>query len=154
MPGIALNFPNTKNIDNEKNIRYNQGQEERYKYIKDVFDTLIAHDIWQKYKIRRDYMIKIYGMDTCPDCTYLYDQIKGRENEFEYTDIGEHVKNLKEFLKIRDNSPVFDDCKANGYAGIPCFIRGDESVTIVPEDVGLKGRPVTGAACKLDGSGC
>ena len=26
-------------------------------------------------------MIKIYGMNTCPDCTYLYDQINGRENE-------------------------------------------------------------------------
>lgn len=99
-------------------------------------------------------MIKIYGMDTCPDCTYLYDQIKGRENEFEYIDIGEHIKNLKEFLKIRDNSPVFDDCKVNGYAGIPCFIRENRSVTIVPEEVGLKSRPVTGSTCKLDGSGC
>lgn len=93
-------------------------------------------------------------MDTCPDCTYLYDQIKGRENEFEYVDIGEHVKNLKEFLKIRDNNPVFDDCKANGYAGIPCFIREDGYVSIVPEEVGLKSRPATGSACKLDGSGC
>lgn len=101
-------------------------------------------------------MIKIYGMDTCPDCTYLYDQMEGRE-EFEYINIGEHVKNLKEFLKIRDNSPVFDECKANGFAGIPCFVFEDGKVSIIPEDAGLKSRPEdmqTGAACSLDGSGC
>jgi glutaredoxin-related protein len=85
--------------------------------------------------------IKIYGMNTCPDCTWLYDQIRGREEEFEYIEISEHVKKLKEFLRIRDNSPVFDDCKAEGRAGIPCFVREDGSVTLVPEEVGLTGRP-------------
>ena len=29
-------------------------------------------------------MIKIYGMPTCPYCDYVHEQIKGRENEFEY----------------------------------------------------------------------
>lgn len=100
-------------------------------------------------------MIKIYGMDTCPDCTYLYDQIEGRENEFEYINI-DHVKKLKEFLAIRDNSPIFDECKKNGSAGIPCFVFEDGRVSIVPEDAGLRSRPVeeTGAVCNLDGTGC
>lgn len=102
-------------------------------------------------------MIKIYGMDTCPDCTYLYDQIKDKE-EFEYINIGEHVKNLKEFLKIRDNSPVFDECKVNGSAGIPCFVFEDGNVSIIPEDAGLESRPAEGSqdsqACAIDGSGC
>ena len=102
-------------------------------------------------------MIKIYGMDTCPDCTYLYDQIKERKDEFEYINIGEHVKNLKDFLKVRDNSPIFEHCKANGYAGIPCFVFEDGRVSITPEDAGLNSRPEdiqAGAACNLDGSGC
>jgi glutaredoxin-related protein len=86
-------------------------------------------------------MIKIYGMSTCPDCTYLYDQIEGRE-EYEMIDIGTHVKLLKEFLKIRDNSPVFDECKEKGYAGIPCFVLEDGTITLEPERAGLKGRPV------------
>lgn len=55
-------------------------------------------------------------------------------------DIGEHVKILKEFLAIRDNNELFDECKENGYAGIPCFVREDGSVTLVPEDVGLESR--------------
>ena len=37
-------------------------------------------------------------------------------------DIGSHVKYLKEFLKLRDKEPVFDDCRENGYVGIPCFL--------------------------------
>ena len=59
-------------------------------------------------------MILIYGMDTCPDCTYLYSQIENRKQEFEYRNIGEHVRILKEFLKIRDHSQVFDECKELG----------------------------------------
>lgn len=107
-------------------------------------------------------MITIYGMDTCPDCTYLDWQIEGREDEFQKVNIGEHVKKLKEFLRLRDRSPVFDECKEKGYAGIPCFVREDGSITLVPEEVGLKSRPaetepdtqLQGQACRLDGSGC
>lgn len=102
-------------------------------------------------------MIKIYGMETCPDCTYIKEQVKGNP-QYEVIDIGQHVRNLKAFLKLRDNSPVFDDAKAKGYAGIPCFILEDGTVTLVPEDAGLKSRPTgtapTGAACNLDGTGC
>ena len=102
-------------------------------------------------------MIKIYGMDTCPDCTYVDAQVAGNA-DYEVIDIGAHVRNLKAFLKIRDNSPVFDDARAKGYAGIPCFVLEDGTVTLVPEEAGLKSRPLTapaaGAACNLDGTGC
>ena len=33
-------------------------------------------------------MIKIYGMPTCPYCDYVHEQIRGREDEFEYINIG------------------------------------------------------------------
>ena len=32
-------------------------------------------------------MIKIYGMPTCPYCDYIHEQVKGREDEFEYINI-------------------------------------------------------------------
>ena len=32
-------------------------------------------------------MIKVYGLPTCPDCDLIHEQIKGREDEFEYRDI-------------------------------------------------------------------
>lgn len=39
-------------------------------------------------------MIKIYGMPTCPYCDYVHEQIKGRESEFEYINIGENIRNM------------------------------------------------------------
>ena len=40
-------------------------------------------------------MIKIYGMPTCPYCDYVEEQIRGREDEFEYINIGEHIRYLR-----------------------------------------------------------
>ncbi len=94
-------------------------------------------------------MITIYGMDTCPDCVAVKEQIKGREGEFEYKDIGSHVRILKEFLHLRDNSPVFAEAKEKGQAGIPCFVLEDGRVSLKEEDAGLiSGLAV--AACSLE----
>ena len=46
-------------------------------------------------------MIKIYGMPTCPYCDYVHDQIVGREDEFEYINIGENVRNMGTFTRLR-----------------------------------------------------
>lgn len=114
-------------------------------------------------------MIKIYGMDTCPDCTYVKEQVKGNDR-YETIDIGSHVRKLKEFLKLRDNNPVFDEAKRSGAAGIPCFVLEDGTVTLSPEQAGLKSRDnsadagnrphggaqdrTEGASCNIDGTGC
>lgn len=99
-------------------------------------------------------MIKIYGMDTCPDCTFVKEQVKGRQG-YELVDIGKHVRNLKEFIHIRDNSPAFFRAKETGDIGIPCFVLEDGSVTLSPEEAGLRSRPESeGAACSIDGKGC
>lgn len=100
-------------------------------------------------------MIKIYGMSTCPDCTYVEKQVEGNSN-YEIIDIGEHVRNLKEFLKLRDRNPAFDVMKRVGAVGIPCFVLDDGTVTLRPEKAGLRPRPKenAGASCNLDGSGC
>ena len=44
-------------------------------------------------------MIKMYVMQTCPDCEYVEKQVEGNPN-FKVIDIGKHVRNLKEFLKL------------------------------------------------------
>ncbi|AGC68455.1 hypothetical protein Cst_c14660 [Thermoclostridium stercorarium subsp. stercorarium DSM 8532] len=85
-------------------------------------------------------MIKIYGMDTCPDCAYIKEQIENNPN-FEYMDIGSHVRVLKEFLKIRDNSEIFLHVKENGQIGIPCFVLEDGRITLDAKEAGLKNRP-------------
>ena len=82
-------------------------------------------------------MIKIYGMPTCPYCDFIHEQIVGRENEFEYINIGENIRNMGAFTRLRDNSPVFDRCKEIGDVGIPAFVFEDGRVSIDPADAGL-----------------
>ena len=82
-------------------------------------------------------MIKVYGMPTCPYCDYIHEQIKGREDEFQYINIGENIRNMSAFTRLRDTNPVFDRMKAIGDVGIPAFVLEDGSVTIDPADVGL-----------------
>lgn len=85
-------------------------------------------------------MIKVYFMPTCKDCMYTEPQIKDNPN-FEIINIGEHVSNLKKFLALRDGNPVFEQAILKGNIGIPCFQFQDGTVTLNPEDVGLKARP-------------
>ena len=111
-------------------------------------------------------MIRIYGMHTCPDCACIEEQVRDNDG-YEIIDIGEHVRNLKAFLRLRDSSPVFDEARRNGSIGIPCFVLEDGRVTLhrhTPEaQANAKRSPgmedagstaAEGASCSLDGSGC
>ena len=98
-------------------------------------------------------MIKIYGMKTCPDCVQVEEKVKG-DSRYQVIDIGEHVRNLKEFLRLRDNHPAFDRARKAGYAGIPCFVLDDGTVTLDPEAAGISLTPTDAPACSLDGTGC
>ena len=88
-------------------------------------------------KGEKDKMIKIYGMPTCPYCDYIYEQIAGREDEFEYINIAEHIRNMSAFTRLRDNDPVFDHSREIGDVGIPAFVFEDGRVSLDPADVGL-----------------
>lgn len=130
-------------------FREDRGKREDLIHRKSLFFCMFVEAIKKEQA-----MIKIYGMDTCPDCTYVEQQIEGNDR-YEVVDIGRHVKNLKEFLHLRDTSPAFEEARNAGMAGIPCFVLEDGTVTLVPEDAGLKSRPLAeGASCSLDGSGC
>lgn len=61
---------------------------------------------------------------------------------------------MKEFLHLRDNNSVFDDAKKHGYAGIPCFVLEDGTVTLSPKEAGINLNETPAASCRLDGSGC
>lgn len=46
-------------------------------------------------------VITVFGMHSCPDCSFIEDQIKGNKG-FRFVDIGDRVKHMKQFLQIRD----------------------------------------------------
>lgn len=80
-------------------------------------------------------MLKIYGTWLCPDCRIAEQKLTEAKIEFEFIDIFNTTANLKEFLKLRDNNPLYDICKAEGFIGIPTFIREDNSITLDLEEV-------------------
>ncbi len=101
-------------------------------------------------------MTKIYVMNTCPDCAEVK-RIAAGDERFQIIDIGEHVRNLKEFMKLRDTHPKFKHARERGLVGIPAFVKEDGTVTFKAEEVGLVIAPAvyeTGATCNIDGSGC
>lgn len=91
-------------------------------------------------------------MATCPDCFQVKEQLKNNP-EYQLIDIGEHVLNLKEFLRLRDSNPAFDSVKANGSVGIPCFVTEDGTISFSMDDIIIDITP-EGASCSLDGKGC
>ena len=79
----------------------------------------------------------MYVMKTCPYCAHVMKQVVGNPH-FKVIDIGEDVHDMKEFLKLRDNNPAFDEEKATDDVCIPCYVREDGSVTLSSKDVGLE----------------
>ena len=106
-------------------------------------------DIEKQHSIEENDMIKIYGMPTCPYCDYIHEQIQGRENEFQYINIGENIRNMGAFTRLRDSDPAFDHSKEIGDVGIPAFVLEDGSITLDPADVGLIEYGTPGA-CSID----
>lgn len=75
-------------------------------------------------------MIKIYGSMLCPDCVKCREDLDQAGITYAYLDFAEDLRHLKEFLKIRETSPLFEEVKAGGGIGIPCIVKEDGSVTL------------------------
>ena len=73
-------------------------------------------------------MLKVYGSDMCPDCVQCKKNFDRYGVEYEFIDINASIPNLKQFLKIRDNDPVFDVCRINNTIGIPALVKEDGTV--------------------------
>lgn len=72
--------------------------------------------------------MKLYGSVLCPDCVDAFDILKEKNIDYDYVDINESMKTLKEFLKLRDNRDEFKEIRENSNVGIPCFLFDDGSI--------------------------
>ena len=79
-------------------------------------------------------MLKVYGMMICPDCASCREEFDKAGIAYESLDFAEATKNLKEFLKLRDASPLFQEAKEAGNIGIPCILKEDGSLTLDYEE--------------------
>lgn len=73
-------------------------------------------------------MLKIYGSMLCPDCVRCREEMDKAGREYTFLDFADELKNLKEFLKLRDASPLFDMARSNGKIGIPCLVKDDGTI--------------------------
>ena len=78
-------------------------------------------------------MLKINGSMLCPDCVQCREDLDKAGIEYEFLDFGDSLKNLKEFLKLRDGNPMFDPIRAEGKIGIPCLQKDDGSLSLTWE---------------------
>ena len=79
----------------------------------------------------------MYVMKSCPYCAHVMKQVEGNPN-LKVIDIGNDVHDMKEFLNLRDNHPAFAEEKAMGDICVPCYVREDDSVTLMSSEVGLE----------------
>ena len=75
-------------------------------------------------------MLKIYGSMLCPDCGKCREDLDKAGVDYEYLDFSDSLKNLKEFLAIRDSSDLFNDVRKNGSIGIPCILEENGSISL------------------------
>lgn len=75
-------------------------------------------------------MLKIYGSMLCPDCVKCREDLDRANVPYEYLDFSQDLRNLKEFLRLRDGNAVFAQAREEGFIGIPCILREDGSVTL------------------------
>ena len=79
-------------------------------------------------------MLKIYGSMLCPDCVRCREDLDSAGVAYEYLDFGDSLKNLKEFLVLRDSSSLFDEARREGKIGIPCILHEDGSLSLSWEE--------------------
>lgn len=79
-------------------------------------------------------MLKIYGSMLCPDCVNCRRDLDNAGAAYEYLDFSDNLRNLKEFLLLRDREPVFSEVRKEGKIGIPCILREDGSISLSWEE--------------------
>ena len=75
-------------------------------------------------------MVKIYGSMLCPDCVRCLEELDRVQKEYVFLDFSADLKNLKEFLALRDGDSLFDEVRREGKIGIPCIVAEDGTVTL------------------------
>ena len=75
-------------------------------------------------------MLKIYGSMLCPDCVECRADLDQAGVEYEFLEFADSLRNLKEFLKLRDEDQIFLPVKEKGSIGIPCIVKEDGSITL------------------------
>jgi glutaredoxin-related protein len=79
--------------------------------------------------------VKMYGIRSCPDVRATLAMFEKNGIMVDFRDFNENIVFLKEFLSLRDRSPLFDNAKSRGNIGIPCFVAEDGAISFDPDKI-------------------
>jgi len=104
-------------------------------------------------------MLKVYGSKMCPDCRECKMNFDLNGIDYEFLDVTESLKYLRDFLILRDSNPVFDRLKIIHDIGLPGIVKEDGEVFTDWESyLAEQGLPIsyreTGKSCSVDHKGC
>ena len=71
-------------------------------------------------------MITVYGTPICKDCLAMKIIFEQLNVEYQYINITGKTLDLRAFLQMREEEPVFTEFKKNGGIGIPFFVKDDK----------------------------
>ena len=73
--------------------------------------------------------VTVIGSHLCPDTLYALNRLSEAKAEMEFKNISSSLADLKVYLALRQDSPIYADIRENGGIGIPCFILEDGTAT-------------------------
>lgn len=74
--------------------------------------------------------VTVVGSHLCPDTLYALNKLVEAKADIEFKNLSASLPDLKVYLQLRDNEPMYETVKANGGIGIPCFILEDGTKTM------------------------
>lgn len=75
-------------------------------------------------------MLKVYGSDLCSDCLLLKESLAFNKIEYEYIDITRKIKDLANFLALREENDLYKEVKKKKKIGIPTLVLEDKTITL------------------------
>lgn len=76
----------------------------------------------------------LYGSQHWPGCGPVKEFLDKNNFEYTYVDITESMKNLKEFIKIRDTHDAYKGIRGRAMVGIPMLKIGEEVILGLSEE--------------------
>lgn len=74
--------------------------------------------------------VTIIGSHLCPDTLAALNKLSAAGAEIDFKDILSCHADLKEYLKLRDTSTLYEEIRGTGRLGIPCFVLENNELTM------------------------
>ena len=69
--------------------------------------------------------VTVIGSHLCPDTLYALNRLSEARAEIDFKNLSASLADLKVYLALRQDSPVYADIREGGGIGIPCFVLED-----------------------------